>query len=60
MDGTFHYPAGFSQLLLIMYKDLITEKKIPCFYILLSSKEEYLYDIIFNSILNIRMIQNLK
>ena len=33
-----------------MYKDLITEQKIPGVYILMNSQEEILYDIFFESI----------
>jgi len=35
-----------------MYKDIITSLKIPAFYILLNSKKEELYDIVFESIIN--------
>ena len=47
IDGTFHHPPGYYQLLIIMYKDIITSLKIPAFYILLNSKKEELYDIVF-------------
>ena len=53
IDGTFHHPPGFYQLIIIMYKDIITGYKIPAFYILLTSKEELLYDEIFNSIIKL-------
>ena len=33
IDGTFHHPNEFQQLLIIMYKDIITEQKIPGIYI---------------------------
>ena len=39
VDGTFHHPPGFAQLLIIMYKDIIKEIKIPAFYI--HSKKEF-------------------
>ena len=35
-----------------MYKDIITSLKIPAFYILLNSKKEELYDIVYESIRN--------
>ena len=38
IDVTFYYPAEFKQLLIFMYKDIITEKKIPGIYILLNGK----------------------
>ena len=40
-------------MLIIMYKDIITELKVPGIYILLNSKKEYIYDLIFQSLLNI-------
>ena len=36
IDGTFHHPQEFKQLLVIMYKDIITGIKIPGLYILLN------------------------
>ena len=36
-----------------MYKDIITELKIPGIFILLSGKNQFLYDYIFSSIINI-------
>ena len=53
IDGTFHHPPGYKQLLLFMYKVLITDLKIPCFYVLLNGKYEIFYDYIFDSIYNI-------
>ena len=40
IDGTFHHPPGFYQMLIIMYKDIIIDLKIPALYILLNSKKE--------------------
>ena len=42
IDGTFHHPEEFTQLILIMYKDIITSIKIPGLYILVNSKKENL------------------
>ena len=36
-----------------MYKDIITEKKIPGIYILLNGKSEKLYDLVFQSVIDI-------
>ena len=42
IDVTFHHPPEFSQMLIIMYKDIInTNLKIPGFYYLLNSKKKY-------------------
>ena len=47
LNETFHHPPDFKQLLIIMYKDIITNLKIPGIYILMNGKSEKLYDIIF-------------
>ena len=52
IDGTFHHPPDFYQMLIIMYKDIITDLKIPALYILLNSKREILYEIVFQSVIN--------
>ena len=39
-------------MLIIMYKDIITDLKIPALYILLNSKREILYEIVFQSVIN--------
>ena len=51
IDGTFHHPPDFYQMLIIMYKDIITGLKIPALYVLLNSKREILYEIVFESII---------
>ena len=51
IDGTFHHPPDFYQMLIIMYKDIITGLKIPGLYILLNSKREILYEIVFENII---------
>ena len=53
IDGTFHHPPEFTQLLLIMYKDIITSLKIPGLYILLNSKKEALYNYAFRGLLDL-------
>lgn len=53
IDGTFHHPPEFKQLLLIMYKDIITGIKIPGLYILLNSKKEMLYKFAFKGIIDL-------
>ena len=52
IDDTFHHPPCFYQMLIIMYKDIITDLKIPALYILLNSKKEILYEIVFQSVIN--------
>ena len=53
IDATFHHPKEFYQLLIIMYKDIITNLKIPAFYLLMNNKTEILYNYIFESLLRI-------
>ena len=57
IDGTFHHPVGFAQLLIIIFKDIITSHYLPCFYILMSNKTEILYDLVFKA-LNRILTQN--
>ena len=50
IDGTFHHPINFSQLLIIIFKDIISSDYIPGFYILMSNKTEIIYDMVFKSV----------
>ena len=50
VDATFHHPKDFSELMIIIFKDIIIHEYIPCFYILLSNKSEMLYDLAFKSV----------
>ena len=49
VDGTFHHPKDFNQLLIILFKDIISSDYLPAFYILMSNKTEILYDLVFKS-----------
>ena len=53
IDSTFHHPPDFYQLMIIMYKDIITGLKIPGLYILMNSKKEILYQYVFESIVRL-------
>ena len=59
IDGTFHHPSGFSQLLIIIFKDIVTSDYLPGFYILMSNKTEILYDLIFKSVIRILTQNNI-
>ena len=50
IDATFHHPQKYSQLLIIIFKDIISSEYIPGFFILMTNKTEILYDLIFKSI----------
>ena len=53
IDATFHHPIGFSQLLIIIFKDVVSSEYIPSFFILMSNKTEILYDQVFKSVIRI-------
>ena len=53
IDCTFHHPKEYKQLLIVMYKDIITDLKIPGIYILLNNKTQSLYNLAFESLINI-------
>lgn len=53
IDATFHVPYEFHQNLIIMYKDIITGEKYPCFYILMNKKNILLYNLVFQAIIAI-------
>ena len=57
--GTFHHPPEFYQIVIIIYKDVITNLKIPGIYILLNSKTELIYDLVFESLIKIIWYNNL-
>ena len=40
IDETFHRPKDFSELMIIISKDIIINEYLPGFYILLSNKKE--------------------
>ena len=40
IDGTFIYPEGFMQTVIIMFYDVIIEKMIPGFFIIINNKTE--------------------
>ena len=43
IDGEFHHSPDYKQILIIIYKDLLTNLKIPCFYILINGKYEIFF-----------------
>ena len=53
LDGTFHHPKEYKQLLVLMFNDIITNINIPGLFILLNGKYEKFYEIVFQSMLNI-------
>ena len=53
LDGTYHHPRDFAVLIVILFKDIITKERYPCFFILLSNTKEQLYTIVLKSIKNI-------
>ena len=53
LDGTFHHPKEYKQLLVLMFNDLITNQNIPGIFILINGKYEKFYEIVFQSMYNI-------
>ena len=49
IDGTFHHPIGYSRLLIVLFKDIVSFEYLPGYYILMSNKTEILYDLVFKS-----------
>ena len=50
IDATFHHREDFSELMIIIFEDIINHDYLPGFYILLSNKTEMLYDLAFKSL----------
>lgn len=50
---SIHIPKYYEQLLINLFKDIISSLYLPAFFILMSNKTEVLYDVIFKSIYNI-------
>ena len=42
IDVIFHHPLYYKRLLIIMYKDIITNLKLPGFYLLMNGKKRNL------------------
>ena len=59
IDATFHHPVNYAQLLIIIFKDIITSEYLPSFYVLMSNKTEILYNLVFRSIKNILTQQDI-
>ena len=47
LDGTFIFPTGFSQTIIIMYYDEILDKMLPGIYITINNKTEEGYKDVF-------------
>ena len=60
IDGTFVFPYGFKQLIVILYYDLKTKKRYPGLFSLINNKTEAGYIELFQSIYNIITIEKTK
>ena len=58
IDSTFIRPIGFHQLLVVLYKDILTSKNYPLSYVIMNNKTEKLYREIFNYLESIININN--
>ena len=50
IDGTFHHPKNSQQLLITLFKDIIINEYISCFFILMSQKNQQLYNFALQSV----------
>ena len=41
IDATFHHPKDYAQLLIIIFKDIVSSDYLPGFYILCQTKQKY-------------------
>ena len=53
IDGTWYRPDGFVQILIILYKDIITNEKLPGCFIIMNNKKYTLYKKVLESFVNI-------
>ena len=53
IDCTFHTPPEFKQLMILMYKDILTSLNIPAIYILINGKYEIFYNHVLESVINL-------
>ena len=53
IDGTWYKQNGFEQILIVLYKDIITKEKIPGCYIIMNNKKFEIYKEIMFSLKNI-------
>ena len=44
IDCTWYQPQGFKQILVILFKDIIINKKIPCCFMILNNKRYEIYE----------------
>jgi len=53
IDCTWYQPQGLKQILVILFKDIIINKKIPCCFMILKNKRYEIYEKCLNSFKNI-------
>ena len=53
IDGTWYRPSGFCQIIIILYKDIIINEKIPGCYIITNNKKYNIYKAALESFKNI-------
>ena len=60
IDGTFVYPQGFQQLIIILYYDRKSNKRCPGLFALVNNKKEAGYRYLFTTIKRILTLENTK
>ena len=58
IDGTFVYPSDFSQLIVILYRDINNGKNYPGLFALINNKKKEGYKVLFEKIRYILTIEN--
>ena len=58
IDGTFLYPEGFSQLIVILYRDENSGKRYPGLFALINNKKEEGYKYLFSKIKYLLTLEN--
>ena len=53
IDCTWYQPQGFKQILVILFKDIIINKKISCCFMILKNKRYEIYEKCLTSFNNI-------
>ena len=59
-DGTWIFPHGYKYLIIILYQDKTSLKRYPGLFALINNKKKKGYDLLFNIIKNIIILENSK
>ena len=54
IDNTWYLSDGFAQILIILYKDIITNDKLPCCFIIMNNKKFNLFKKVLEAFLYLK------